>query len=185
MRCVLRNRFIFLAALAMGLGAAAFAAGGKKTKGTGLLTAGNKACGYWIRYPQGSTLDHPSDCALKITLPLAGYPKWINEVSMTLYTAPKGTEDFGEKPDPSASPAGYLKAGGLKFTKTVFLDAGMSHRWITLFYEAQGKKHRYQLKGFLNSVVPEVMDEHPKDWDPQRSAEKIFDGMVLNFRPLE
>ena len=180
----MKKIFIYSMVLLLGFFVATLAEG-KKSKSSGLQTVENKQCGYWIRYPKGSTLDHPSDCGLKITLPLKDYPKWVNEVSFTLYTAPLGEGKFGEEPDPASTPDGFLVSGRMKFSKKVFLDAGMSHRWVTVFYEAQGKSHRYQLKGFMNSVVPEVMDQHPKNWDPQKSAEKIFDGMALNFRPLE
>ena len=180
----LKDALILSIAFALVLPAIALAGEAQKAAAGGFQTVLNKSCGYWIRYPKGSTLGHPSDCALQITLPQPG-EKWISEESLTLYTAPLGQDEFGEKPDPASTPDGFLVAGGIKFSKTVFLDAGMSHRWVTVFYEAEGKKHRYRLKGYLNSVVPEVMDLHLPHWDPQGSAEKIFNGMVSNFRPLE
>jgi hypothetical protein len=185
MRKAFRNGPFLVILVTLGLGVAAIAGTSKKTKPSAFLNIENKTCAYYLRYPRGSTLEHPSDCALKIILPTKDYPKWISEADFTLYTAPPGTDPIAETPDGESSPAGFIMAGGLKFTKTVFADAAMSHRYITVLYEAQGKSHRYRLQGFLTAVVPEVMDLHVKNWDPEKSAEKIFDGMALNFRPME
>jgi len=180
-----RNRIIFATALGLGLSAVALAGQATKAKPSGFQTVENKHCGYWIRYPKGSQLEHPSDCALRIVLPATGWPEWIREATLTLYTAPPGQEPIGETPAGESTSTSFLVAGGLKFSKTIFEDAAMSHRYITVLYEAQGKNHKYRLQGLLTAAVPEVMDLKVKNWDPQKSAEKIFDGLALSFRALE
>ena len=162
----MKKSFVFAITLALGLSAAALAGQDKKTKTTGLETVWNKHCGYWFRYPKGSKLEHPSDCALKIILPPTPEAAWISEATLTLYTAPPGKDEIGEAPAGESASDGTLMAGGLKLTKTVFMDAAMSHRYITVLYEGQGKNHRYRLQGLLTAVVPEVMDLHVENWDP-------------------
>jgi len=181
----MRKRVVFMIVLALGLSAAAFAGEGKKPKSADLLTLENKPCGYWIRYPKKSKLEYPSDCALKIILHSRIGQDWMRQASLTVYTAPAGQTVIGEKPDGDPSPAGFLMVGDMKFSKTLFLDAAMSHRYITVLYEGQGNIRKYRLEGRLTAVVPEVIDESIKNWNPVRSTEKIFDGMVSNFRPLE
>ena len=44
----------------------------------------NKHCGFYLRYPKGSKLERPGDCALKITFPPTPGAEWISETSLTL-----------------------------------------------------------------------------------------------------
>ena len=174
-----------LTLLALACATLALAGAGKKAKTGSLQTVENKTCGYWIRYPKGSQLEHPSDCSLKIILPPFPAQQWISEASLTLSTAPAGQAVTAEAPDGEQVSTGSLVSGGMRFSKTIFVDAAMSHRYVTVLYEAQGKAHKYRLQGLLAAAVPDVMGLHVEHWDPVKSAEKIFDGLVLNFRPLE
>lgn len=186
MRRVISASALFSTALVLGLAAASIAAAGQKTKKSSLQSVQNKTCGFWLRYPKGSQLEHPSDCALKIIPPTAFWPKWVAEASLTLYTAPVRQPSLGETPEgePNPEPAGSLKAGGMTFTKTIFMDAAMSHRMITVVYEGEGKYRKYRFEGFMRATVPEVMDLKVENWDPEKLAESTFDELVSTFIPL-
>ncbi len=183
MRNVILKNLLFPIALALIL-LAPFAAQAKKPKTSATQSIQNKTCGYYLRYPKGSTLDRPGDCVLRITLPKAK-EAWVNEQTLTLYTAPLDQKDLGEPPAGEVQPDGFLMIGRMKLTKSMAMDAAMSHRMVTIVYEGQYGKRKYRLEGFMNSAVPEVMDLHPKHWDPVKTAEKLFDGLVSTFRPFQ
>ena len=187
MGTISRNRIGFAIALGLGLLITTFCIAAKKPQVSGTQAVQNKTCGYYLRYPKGSQLDHPSDCVLKITPPSNLYPKWVSELSLTLYTATLDQPALGQTPDgdPNAKPVGSIKGGGMTFQKTLYEDAAMSHRMITWVYEGRGKYRKYRFEGYLRGTVPEVMDLHVKDWDPDKFAEKTFDEMVETFVPMK
>jgi len=187
MKRLLCYHVVFFIALLLELFTAGFAEAGQKSKGPALQSVQNKQCGFYLRYPKASQLEHPSDCALKIIPPAAIWPKWVAEASLTLYTAPVSQPQIGETPEgePNPAPAGFIRAGGMKFTKTIFEDAAMSHRMITVVYEGEGKYRKYRFEGFMRAAVPEVMDLHVENWDPVKLAESTFDKLVSTFIPLK
>ncbi len=145
----------------------------------------NKTCGYYLRYPKGSQLEHPETCTLRIILPEFKGQEWIQEASITLEVTAAENGVATEKPVDGDSPViGTLTAGGMKFSKTVDGDAGAGHVHTIVSYTGVGKKHQYHFVGMLSSRNPEIEGKPVKNWDPQKSAEKIFDGLVLGFRPL-
>jgi hypothetical protein len=145
----------------------------------------NKDCGFSLRYPKGSRLEKPSDCVLEITLPPTPGAKWIQEATLTLEVMESESQESGDNPENWDEPERFILAGGLKFSKAVEEDDAAGHRYITVSYTALGKHHRYQFTGVLKAVNPELFDESVPHWNPQKSAEKIFDGVLLGFRPLE
>lgn len=187
MKRVLNHRVMLPIFLILGLFTVSFAGTEKDPKGPALQSVQNKQCGFWLRYPKASQLEHPSDCVLKIIPPDTYWPKWVSEASLTLYTAPVSQAQIGETPEgePNTDPVGTLKAGGMTFTKTIYMDAAMSHRMITVVYEGEGKYRKYRFEGYLRATVPEVMDMHVDNWDPEKFAEQKFDELVLTFVPLK
>ena len=147
----------------------------------------NKTCGYYLRYPKASQLERLSACTLKINLPPFHEAEWIQSASLTLEVTAAENGEATESPvdGEGSTPTGSLVAGGMKFEKTVDGDAGAGHTFITVSYTAVGKKHQYHFVGILSATNPQLMEgQSVKNWDPQKSAEKIFDGMVLTFRPM-
>jgi len=145
----------------------------------------NRTCGYYLRYPKGSQLERLGACTLKIDPPPFKGQEWIQSVSLTLEVTAAENGVATESPVDGGEPTGSLVAGGMKFEKTVDGSAGAGHTLITVSYTAVGKKHQYHFVGFLSATNPELMEgQSVKNWDPQKSAEKIFDGMVLTFRPM-
>jgi hypothetical protein len=145
----------------------------------------NKTCGYYLRYPKASTLERLGACTLKVILPPFQGQEWIQEASLTLEVTAAENGVATESPVDGGEPTGSLVAGGMKFEKTTEGDAGAGHTFITVSYTAVGKKHQYHFVGILSATNPQLMEgQSAKDWDPQKSAEKIFDGLVLTFRPM-
>lgn len=147
----------------------------------------NKTCGYYLRYPKTSTLERPGACTLKINLPPFKGEEWIQSVWLELEVTEAKDGEATESPVDSegSTPAGFLVAGGMKFEKTVDGSAGAGHTMITVSYTAVGKKHQYHFVGMLSATDPQLIEgSSVKNWDPQKAAEKIFDGMVLTFRPM-
>lgn len=64
-------------------------------------------------------------------------------------------------------------------------DKTNGHDHVIVNYVAVGKKHQYHWLGVMTSTDPGNMGKPIKGWDAARSAEKLFDGLILGFRPLE
>jgi hypothetical protein len=186
MKIKLSSRVLYTGVI-LGLLGVSFSTAEQKPKGSALQTVQNKTCGFWLRYPKLSQLDHPSDCVLKITPPASYWPQWVADASLTLYTAPVSQSQMGETPagEPNPEQPTPIKAGGMTFTKTVYEDSAMSHHMITVVYEGEGKYRKYRFEAFLNAANPETMDLHVDNWDPEKFTEEKFDELVSTFRPMK
>ena len=146
----------------------------------------NAKCGYSLRLPVNSGLEKISECSLKITLPPIPGQDWIEEASLTLETSAAKDGVATEKPMDSEEPAtGNLAAGGLRFEKWTREEAGAGRHFVTVEYNAIGKYHQYHFLGVMKAVDPGTLGKPIPHWKPARSAGKIFDGILLTFRPLE
>ncbi|HET9870212.1 MAG TPA: hypothetical protein VFR02_06945 [bacterium] len=145
-------------------------------------TVYNKTCGYWLRYPKGVKWERVGDCSFKLTWPETAI---IAGMTLTLEVTPVHNGEADVPVDSEDPPTGSLVAGGLKFEKTVEDDRGAGHALVTVTYVALGKTHQYYWVGVLNAVEPSILGTPTPDWDPGKMAEKMFDGVLLGFRPLE
>jgi hypothetical protein len=145
----------------------------------------NKECGFSLRYPKEAKLEIQESCTLKITLPPIKGQEWIKEANITLEVSAAENGEATEKPVDMEEVTGTLLAGGLKFEKSVVSDSGAGHHHIMVSYTAIGKHHQYHWLGIMTAVDPGTLGKPLKNWDPERSAQKLFDGFISGFRPLE
>ncbi len=146
----------------------------------------NKECGFSLRYPKDAKLEIQEGCTVKITLPLIKGQEWIKEANITLEVSAAENGEATEKPmDDLGEPAGTLIAGGLEFEKSIDTDNGAGQQHTMVSYTAIGKHHQYHWVGVMTSTDPGTLGKPIKDWNPEKSAQKLFDGFVSGFRPLE
>ncbi len=154
-------------------------------KPSSLLTLQNQHCGFWLRYPKGSRLEWPGDCVLKITLPPPADAPWIQEATLTLEVTAAENGEATESPLDGEDTSGFLKTGRLTFSKSIDADPDAGHTQVMVSYTAVGKQHQYHFLGILRAGKPESAGKKASHWNAQKTAEKIFDGMLLNFKPQE
>lgn len=145
----------------------------------------NKACGFRLNLPKGSQWQETGDCTFQLTFPSFKGQDWIQSAILSLEVS-KVTDGDAEKAvdaDPDAVIRKFV-AGNLEWEKSVDGSAGAGHTMITVSYTAMTTTRQYHFVGVLSAVDPQVTGKKIKSWDPQRSAEKIFDGVLMGFRPL-
>jgi len=172
--------------MALGLGLIGASSGKTKTAAAGTSTVlQDKDCGFSLRYPKEAKLEVQEGCVLKITLPPIPGQDWIREANITLEVSGAKDGEATERPVDEEETIGYLVAGGLKFEKSLIVntEAGLTHTMVS--YTAIGKKHQYHWLGIMTSADPAASGRPLQHWDPARSAQKIFDGFIQGFRPLE
>jgi hypothetical protein len=147
----------------------------------------NKDWAFRLKLPKGSQWKQTGDGTFELTLAPFKGQDWIQSAILDLEVS-KVTDGDAEKAvdlDPDAVVT-KLFAGNLEWEKSVDGSAGAGHTMVTVSYTAMTVSHQYHLVGILSATNPELMEgSKVKSWDPDKAAQKVFDGILNGFRSLD
>ncbi|HVZ80265.1 MAG TPA: hypothetical protein VHE12_05600 [bacterium] len=147
----------------------------------------NKAWAFRLNLPKGSHWKETGEGTFELSLAPFKGQDWIQSAILDLEVS-KVTDGDAENPvdaDPDAVISKFV-AGNLEWEKSVGGSAGAGHTMITVSYTAMTVSHQYHLVGILSATNPELMEgSKVRSWDPDKAAQKVFDGILNGFRSLD